>query len=261
MESCPVQTCDLTPEDILIAQQIIDSDSNAVPTYINHRFESQAHKMWETFYRNNGNRFFKDRHYILREFPEITEYSILQEVGCGVGNAIIPLLKDCPNLRAQTSDFSPKAIEILNKSDEVDHSRIQTAVCDIAKNPSPFEEQCDGVLIMFVLSAISPDKHREAISNATHNLRPGGMVFFRDYALYDHSQIRFASKKKNKLSSNFYLKQDGTRTYFFSDEDVRSIFKEFEEVGLKTQVKLYENRKELLKMKRILITGKFRKIN
>lgn len=260
MESCPVQLCDLTSEDIVTAQEIINQDSSHLASHIQQKFETQAHKMWEVFYRNNGNRFFKDRHYILREFPEIREIGILQEVGCGVGNAIIPLLRDCPNLTAQVSDFSPKAIEILNKAEELDHSRISSAVCDIAKTPTPFQEQCDGVLIMFVLSAISPEKHRQAILNATHNLKPGGMVFFRDYALYDHSQIRFATKQKNKLSRNFYLKQDGTRVYFFSNEDIRAVFEGFEEVELKTQVKLYQNRKEQLNMKRILLDGKFRKV-
>ena len=41
-----------------------------------------------------------------------------------------------------------------------------------------------------------------------------GMLIFRDYGLYDYSMIRYSNG--HKLSENFYVRQDGTRTYYFS---------------------------------------------
>ena len=48
------------------------------------------------------------------------------------------------------------------------------------------------------------------------------MLFFRDYGLYDHAMLRFSPA--NKLSDNFYVRQDGTRAYYFSKGKLKSSF-------------------------------------
>lgn len=35
------------------------------------QYEKDAKKLWEKFYKRNGDRFFKDRHYLDKEFPEL----------------------------------------------------------------------------------------------------------------------------------------------------------------------------------------------
>lgn len=47
-------------------------------------------------------------------------------------------------------------------------------------------------------------------------LKPGGLLLFRDYGLYDMTQVRFISKRDRKVGENYYQRADGTRTFFFS---------------------------------------------
>ena len=48
-------------------------------------------------------------------------------------------------------------------------------------------------------------------------LKPGGLLLFRDYGLYDHAMLRFG--KGHKISEHFYVRQDGTRAFYFSEGD------------------------------------------
>ena len=49
-------------------------------------------------------------------------------------------------------------------------------------------------------------------------MKPGGVLLFRDYGLYDHAMLRFG--RGHKIADNFYVRQDGTRAYYFSEGNV-----------------------------------------
>ena len=68
--------------------------------------------------------------------------------------------------------------------------------------------------LLFVLSAISPDKMAAVVSNIHSVLRPGGQVLLRDYGLFDHAMLRFG--RGHKIQEQFYVRQDGTRAYYFT---------------------------------------------
>lgn len=93
-----------------------------------HVLEVHASRQWDIFYKRHKSGFFKDRHWIRREFPEIliaTKSKVL-EVGCGAGNTVFPLLELRPDLRICCCDFSRNAVTlvVLSDSDRSNNTRF-----------------------------------------------------------------------------------------------------------------------------------------
>jgi len=192
-----------------------------VPEFWQTKYKNEAAKNWNLFYRRNEARFFKDRHWIDREFPEIFDLKVevLVEVGCGVGNFALPLLTEQDTLKHLFAcDFSEKAIELLKSDDRYDTRRCTAFVADIT-TPKILLEQvpvasADIVTSIFVLSALPPEKFTLAAENVKSIVKPGGLWLIRDYAVNDAAQLRF--KDDRKISDTLFVRQDGTLSYFFT---------------------------------------------
>ncbi|KAH9805225.1 methyltransferase 12 domain-containing protein [Citrus sinensis] len=96
------------------------------------------------------------------------------------------------------------------------------------------------------------------LQNIKKVLKPTGYVLFRDYAIGDLAQERLTGKDQ-KISENFYVRGDGTRAFYFSNDFLTSLFKEngfdVEELGL--CCKQVENRARELVMNRRWVQAVF----
>jgi methyltransferase-like protein 6 len=252
-----------------------------VPKFWRDKYEKEAHKYWNQFYKRNGGNFFKDRHWIDREFEEISasysangeaeagssppSYIKALEVGSGVGNTVFPLLELNPKLFFYAIDFAAHAIDLLKQRAEYAATgRCSGHVVDVVKDDLPAEitpGSLDIAMMIFVLSAISPQHFDQVIAKLAKVIKPGGVILFRDYAVGDLAQQRFDGKEAapQKIEENFYVRSDGTRAYYFSEEYLCALMSRngFETRECVVVEKLVENRKQKSEMRRLWIQGKF----
>ncbi|CAG9540300.1 unnamed protein product [Cercopithifilaria johnstoni] len=226
-------------------------------------------EQWDTFYRTHRSKFFMDRNWLLTEFPELNvecrksdDPLYVLDVGCGAGNATIPLLQaseQSGKMFVYACDYSLQAMDIL-KQDTVQWSdRCKPFVWDITGQITEIVPvgSLDIVLCIYVLSAIPPEKQQQTVDNLASLLKPGGVLLLKDYAQFDMTQLRF--KKNRLIDENFYRRGDGTLVYFFSQDELDRLFTE---AGLEKEInvldrRLIVNRAKRVKMYRMWVQCKY----
>ncbi|SMQ52500.1 unnamed protein product [Zymoseptoria tritici ST99CH_3D7] len=280
-----------------IEQQTQFQKENQVSDFDKKRFNDQPEKWWNKFYSNNQANFFKDRKWLFQEFPVLAEVTkegygpvTVLEVGAGAGNTAFPVLalNHNPELRLHACDYSKKAIDVirsqpayLEQTGSILHADVWDAASSTELPPGLTEGTVDVIVMIFIFSALSPDQWTQAVANAWNLLKPGGEVLFRDYGRGDLAQVRF--KKGRYLDENFYVRGDGTRVYFFDQQELRHIWGGVDEAGdaaastekessygtesshrfeilnLAVDRRMLVNRQRKLKMYRCWMQGHFRK--
>lgn len=247
-----------------------------VSDFYKGQYNSKPAKYWDVFYKNNRENFFKDRKWLEIEFPSIFACTkkeagnkTILEIGCGAGNTMYPILSrnENPNLKVFGCDYSKVAVDLVKENEKFEElhksGNCYSSVWDLANEngeiPEDLEENSVDVAVMiFVFSALNPIQWETAIKNLHKVMKPGGRIVFRDYARYDLAQVRF--KKERLLDDNFYVRGDGTRVYFFTEEEIKEIFCSkggFLEHRIGTDRRLLVNRKKQLKMYRCWLQAVF----
>lgn len=161
------------------------------------KLEKEAKRNWDIFYKNNKTNFYKDRHYIKFEFSELADriqglHEIdqpltLLDAGCGVGNGFYPLYREFKEkLLIQCCDFSPRAVTFVKEHELYNATDIDAHVVDLVNDPFPFPlATADYSIMLFVLSAISPENFPKVAEKLYNQMKPGAIVYFRDYGRYD----------------------------------------------------------------------------
>ncbi|ODV79494.1 methyltransferase [Suhomyces tanzawaensis NRRL Y-17324] len=257
----------------LIAKQY----DHPVSEFDKKMYNENPAKFWDIFYKNNGEKFFKDRNWLQIEFPLLFEVTsadyqdpcTILEIGCGAGNTFYPILNQNknPHLKIYGCDYLKVAVDVVKSNEQFqpnhDKGVAYSSVWDLANPegqiPDDMEpHSVDIVIMVFVFLALNPNQWAQAVKNLAKVLKPGGKILFRDYGRYDLAQVRF--KKERLLEDNFYIRGDGTRVYFFTEDELREIFGTmggFKEVKIATDRRLLVNRKKQFKMYRNWLQAMF----
>lgn len=228
---------------------------------------------WEAFHaRDNATaRFYKERRYLLLEFPALTVTQPPQhflEIGCGCGSSLLPVLKANPTCSVTGTDLSPTAVAMFKQAavkagiaaDRFNGwAADSTLLGDGSSVESTDSAKAHAVLLIFTLAAVHPLEMPAMLQTAFQALQHGGLLLIRDHGLYDLTHLRLPPEQQ--LADKLYRRLDGTTCYFFTTEDLQA---KAEAVGFVTKeckyacTKLF-NRKKQLNMKRVFVHGVFQK--
>ncbi|KAF8401029.1 hypothetical protein HHK36_014332 [Tetracentron sinense] len=227
------------------AQRHLGSDSD--------HYQKNATKYWDNFYKRHDNKFFKDRHYLEKDWgcyfstdATSRKAKVVLEVGCGAGNTIFPLITAFPNLFVHACDFSPHAIRLVKSHRVFREDRVNAFVCDVTNGDlceKIVPSSVDVVTLIFMLSAVSPKKMPLILQNIRKVLKPNGYVLIRDYAIGDFAQEKLTNRNQ-MIGENFYFRGDGTCAFYFSEDFLLTMFERngFATVETNIYCKQIENR-------------------
>ncbi|KAK8514221.1 hypothetical protein V6N13_063123 [Hibiscus sabdariffa] len=240
-------------------------------------YQKNAGKFWDKFYKRHKNKFFKDRHYLEKDWGQyFSDYAhsasgkIVLEVGCGAGNTIFPLIAAFPKLYVQACDISPHAVALVKSHAEFTEDRVNAFVCDVTVD-SLLEHikpsSVDVITLVGVLElynsgvsdpAISPYRMPWILQNVKRVLKPDGYVLLRDYAIGDFAQVKLENKNQ-MISDGFYVRGDGTCSFYFSEDFLSTLFFQagFRTVDISTYCKQIKNCHKNITMDRRWIRAVF----
>ncbi|GMP35151.1 hypothetical protein CsSME_00007722 [Camellia sinensis var. sinensis] len=229
-------------------------------------------KYWDKFYKRHQNKFFKDRHYLVKDWGQyfygdntVSPYGkVILEVGCGAGNTIFPLIATCPKLFVHACDFSSHAIALVKSHVDFNVDQVNAFVCDVANDDlcdKMMPSSIDVVTLIFMLSAVCPKKMPLILKNIKKVLKPNGYILLRDYAIGDYAQVELR-KRNQMISENFYVRGDGTCAFYFSEEYLSTLFMSagFSIVDMDTYSRQIQNRSRNITMFRRWTRATFRPV-
>lgn len=268
--------------------------------FTRNKIEHDSKRNWNYFYKRNGDRFFKSRYWTRQEFSDLfvqpnklndnaddKKMRYLLEIGCGCGDFVLPLIgekapqnnkeeEQQDRLRLPSDmfvyccDISDTAINLL-KSDPrygtQDPLRIKAFVADVTQSltDNNLKSELDNnymdfITMIFVLSALDPRNFARVISNLRELLKIGGVILLRDYAVYDKAMLKF--KSESRVTNQLYVRQDGTRAYFFHKQELIDLFEAatFQCLSIEYIKRETINRATNSKFTRLFIQAKFVKL-
>ncbi|KAK6483120.1 mRNA N(3)-methylcytidine methyltransferase METTL8 [Huso huso] len=245
-------------------KKAIENSSVQIPLEERDKYDKEAGKYWDEFYKTHQNKFFKDRNWLFFEFPELLSHRRegfgveegqcnvavpasknnemwkkmntfpgseatfrIFEVGCGAGNSVFPIvnaLKD-KSVFLYCCDFSPQAVELVKTHQNYSRVRCHAFVHDVCEEAATFPFPDESLDIILLVFVLS-SIHPERMQGVVNRLTQ--LLKPGGTLLFrDYGRYDLSQlrfKRGRCLSENFYVRGDGTCVYFFTKDEVHNLF-------------------------------------
>ncbi len=162
-----------------------------------------------------------------RNLPEIKSYlrdnSKILDVGCGKGRYCLPLSKD---YELYGTDISITALRSFREKAE---SRdLLLPLFHSSATHIPFKNRFfDAAICTGVLQHLLENERREAASEITRTLKPGGLLFFEAFGIDD---FRYGGEE---VELHTFARKNGIIYHYFTKEELEELFSDFEFIDIK----------------------------
>ncbi len=162
-----------------------------------------------------------------RSISSLEEYvlsptSRILDAGCGNGRYLLPLSRkyDVVGIDVAAAGVS-KADAYIKKSGQ-EASLLVSTITEL-----PFSEgSFDAIICYGVLQHLFENERHQAIREFKKVLKPGALVFFEVFGVGD---MRYGGKEVEKGT---FVRKGGIIYHYFSENELRSLFSEFEIVSI-----------------------------
>lgn len=147
------------------------------------------------------------------------------EIGVGTGKTLRALIKKEP-AKIVAIDTSTRAVDECRV---LESYKVQVLKEDVLEMPFK-DKEFDVIVCNYILNNLVEKERKRAIKEIKRVLVKGGKVYFEDFALGD-----LREEKGKRIEKNTFEKGNGLICHFFSDDEVRDLFRGFSKTEIKTK--------------------------
>ncbi|KAI9907614.1 hypothetical protein PsorP6_004314 [Peronosclerospora sorghi] len=220
-----------TEEREKLAQEHLSQDKSTIPVFWQHKYENEAAKNWDTFYKRNANNFYKDRHIytwslkISASSPSLWTRGHCWRLDVALGMLHYLCLRIILRCVYVAIDFAESSADIIWTRTEptklYDEARVAASVCDITQDPLPDAAFANGgvdfALFFFCQSALHPDKIKGAVKNVVNPAANFSSVITAGMTKRSFASVPVPSCRRIFTSVK-------TRAYYFTIKEVKALF-------------------------------------